>query len=1130
VVIGKALFLYSERKVTFGAMMKALLGPLTVLLLLFSCQSDSGINPKQQPSLFTLLSSKKTGVKFRNDLVDGKDFNILTYRNFYNGGGIAIGDINQDGLEDLFFTSNLNSNRLYLNKGNLVFEDITDAAGVGGNGAWSTGATMADVNQDGFLDIYVCNSGYVEGDDRSNELFINKGDLSFSEQSEDWGLKSNAFSMQAAFFDYDQDGDLDCFLLNNSLIVPSPKEFYEKSRMDVSEEGGDKLYRNDGDSFIDVTLQAGIFTSDMGFGLGVSVSDLNQDMLPDIYVSNDFWERDYLYINQGDGTFSEELDLRLGSTSLNSMGTDIADLNNDGAYDIMTTDMLPGDNFRNKTMTVFDSWLPPDSKYRAGFHYQLLQNSLQLNDGRGGFQELGHQAGVTASDWSWGALIFDFDNNGWKDIFISNAIFHEMTSLDFTEFLSDRKNIDQVVAKRGEFDWRDFAVMLESNPLSNYAFVNDLHVSGRPEAGEIPSFKNKAQELGLGEPSFSNGAAYGDLDKDGDLDLVINNVNMEAFVIRNNSTNNYLKIAFEGKEGNGFGEGAQVRIKYGQNQQTLQNYATRSFQSSVGTGLIFGLGSAAKIDELEVIWANGDRQILNNIAANQVLVLKQSDATETYSYQEPEIRTLFKEADLVRGDHRHTENSFNDFEQEILLHRMLSTEGPVLIKGDVNGDGLEDVVLGGATNDPDKLFIQDRLGRFNFSSGWASLAEADRSFETSCGTLSDLDGDGDLDLLVGAGGNEFMKGTQGFELRFYENTGQGSFIKNENLKPPAFGNFSCIEPEDIDQDGDMDLFIGARIVPGNYGLLPRSYLLRNEGSGRWSDITTKEIGTAGMITDAAWSDVDGDGDRDLVLVGDWMPVKIFENQGGMLSFNGKLSDPALSGWWNTIEAADLDQDGDDDYILGNWGLNSKFKASRDRPLTMYVKDFDNNGKSEFIINWFAPIDDRAYPFNTRDDLLKQIPMLNKSNSSYVEFANKEYETLLSPELRQNAIPFICTYMESSVYWNTEQGLKMEALPPEAQVSPVFAIVAEDLDGDGNKDLWLGGNLYGLKPEVGYNNASKGIFLQGSKHGFSYISPAESGIQVRGEARDACTFSYPDGLRLMVARNNEGVLVFEQNKD
>jgi hypothetical protein len=669
--------------------------------------------------------------------------------------------------------------------------------------------------------------------------------------------------------------------------------------------------------------------------------------------------------------------------------------------------------------------------------------------------------------------------------------------------------------------------MMASNPLSNYAFINELHKTDSLDCREIPTFFNRAKELGLDKPGFSNGAAYGDLDNDGDLDLVTNNLNMEAFLFRNNSTNNYLKIGFEGEAKNRFGVGAKVRIKHGQTQQVLQNYSTRSFESSVGKGLIFGLGSTDKVDELEVIWPNQSRQLIRDIPANQLLLLKQADARETFVYQKPAKQVLYKEVKLLDGNHQHKENPFNDFEQEILLPRMLSTEGPVLIVGDVNGDGLEDFVLGGASNDPDKLFIQTQAGWQSASANWNSLADGDKSFETTCGTLSDLDGDGDNDLLLGAGGNEFSKGIDGFALRYYENKGAGRFSRSENSCPPAFGNFSCIEAEDIDQDGDLDLFIGARIVPGNYGLPPRSYLLRNDGLGRWSDITTKEIGTAGMITDATWSDIDSDGDPDLLLTGDWMPLKIFENKQGLFTFNRELSNPALAGWWTTIEAADLDQDGDEDYVLGNWGLNSKFKASMERPLTMYVKDFDNNGKSEFIINWFAPLDDRAYPFATREDLLKQIPLLNKSNNSYVEYAQKEYETLLNEEQRSNAIPYITTTMESSVLWNHENGLKLEPLPLQAQVSPVFTIVAEDLDGDGICDLWLGGNFYGLKPEVGYNNASKGIFLQGNPIGFKYRSPEETGIDVSGEVRDACAFHSPNGLRLLVARNNQGVLVFER---
>ena len=1107
-------------------MVKAVYFILLLILILPSCESVSSGSPDRGEALFSLLPSRKTGVDFMNELKDESEFNILTYRNFYNGGGVAIGDINQDGLQDIFFTSNLQSNRLYLNRGDWHFEDITESAGVGGTGSWSTGATIADVNADGWMDIYVCNSGHSTDNRKENELFINNGDLTFTEAAGEWGLNSKANSMQASFFDYDQDGDLDCFLLNNNLVVPNPREFYKRSRNDIDSDGGDKLYRNDGDHFTDVTLDAGIYTSNVGFGLGVSVSDLTGDMLPDIYISNDFWERDYLYINQGDGTFTEELDERMGSTSLNSMGTDIADLNNDGAYDLVTTDMLPGDNYRNKTMTVFDPYFPADSRYRAGYNYQLLQNSLQINNGQGKFQEIAQLAGVAASDWSWGALIFDFNNDGWKDLFISNAIFHDMTSLDFIDFISDKDNIDRMVRERGYFDWNDFAAKLASNPLPNYAFVNGLSKSGVSGAGSLPVFQNRAEALGLGDPGFSNGAAYGDLDNDGDLDLVTNNLNMEAFVYRNNSKNNYLKIRLLGNGKNLSGVGAQVRIRHEGMEQVQQNYPTRSFESTVGQELIFGLGTSGRVEELEVIWANHARQVLRDIPANQEIVLNQSDAVDRFVYRENKTDPEFREVLLLSGDHTHVENPYNDFDYEILLPRMFSTEGPVIIKGDVNGDGLEDFVLGGARDDPDKLFIQDREG-WKSASGWTVLAGQDKRYETTCGAIFDADGDGDNDVLLGAGGNEVLQGREGFVLRFYENDGSGGFTRNNDKCPAAFGNFSCIKPEDIDMDGDLDLYIGARIVPGNYGLIPRGYLFKNDGSAHWTDVTRKELGTAGMISDAVWSDIDGDHDNDLLLVGDWMPMKVYENMGGSLNYNEFLSGLVPPGWWTAIEAADLDGDGDEDYVLGNWGLNSKLKATPDRPLTMYVKDFDNNGKSDFIINWFAPIDQISYPFSTKEDLLRQIPTLKNSIKTYDEYANKTYETMFGEELSKNAGFFRTTLMETSVVWNEGDTLVLEPLPLEAQVSPVFAIVAEDLDMDGYMDLWLGGNFYGLKPEVGYNNASRGVFLKGNSGGFQYISTSVSGIEVSGEVRDATTFRNPDGLRILIARNNMSSVIFER---
>ena len=1106
---------------------KALFWIFAAVMIIGACGSESWDSPGRGDSLFSLLPSGETGIDFINLVEDGAEFNILTYRNFYNGGGVAIGDINRDGLEDIYFTSNLYSNKLYLNRGGWSFEDITDSAGVGGRGSWSTGASIADVNGDGWMDIYVCFSGHIEGDRKDNELYINNGDLTFTEAAATWGLNSSANSMQAAFFDYDLDGDLDCYLLNNNLVVPNPVDFYHRSRSDIDPEGGDELYRNDGDHFTEVTLEAGIYSSNVGFGLGVSVSDLNGDMLPDIYVSNDFWERDYLYINQIDGTFSEELDDRMGSTSLNSMGTDIADLNNDGAFDIITTDMLPGDNFRNKTMTVFDPYFPADSRYRAGYHYQLLQNSLQVNDGRGKFQEIGHLSGVAASDWSWGALIFDFDNDGWKDLFISNGIFHDMTSLDFIDFISDRSNIDRVVLERGYFDWRDFSEMLASNPLANYAFVNGLSNPVMQGIGKLPTFDNRAESLGLGDPGFSNGAAYGDLDNDGDLDLVTNNLNMEAFVYRNNSGNNYLRIILQGEGKNFAGVGARVRIRHEGMEQQLQHYPVRSYESNVGQALIFGLGESDKVDELEVIWANHDRQVLKDITANQEIVVRQSEADDTFIYEAPQLNPAFQQVDLLRGDHNHTENAFNDFEYEVLLPRMFSTEGPVILTGDVNGDGLEDFILGGARNDPDKLFLQDAAGWHEAGGNWSELAGGDKALETTCGTVFDADGDGDNDLLLGSGGNEILQGREGFKLRFYENDGTGKFSVNSDKCPEAFGNFSCIISEDFDMDGDLDLFIGARVVPGNYGLIPRNYLLKNDGSGHWTDVTRMDLGTAGMISDAVWSDVDNDRDPDLILTGDWMQVKIFENMGGSINYNPFLSDPLPPGWWTAIEAADLDGDGDEDYIVGNWGLNSKLKATAERPLTMYVKDFDNNGKTEFIINWFAPIDKQAYPFHTKEDIIRQIPGLKNAQPTYEAYASKTYETLFDETSRNGALSYRTELLETSVIWNEGDTLIVEPLPLEAQLSPVFAIIAEDMDLDGHPDIWLGGNFYGLKPEVGYNNASRGVYFQGKSGKFHYVPPSESGIDVQGEVRDAVTFRTQEGLRLLIARNNLSTVMFEK---
>lgn len=1070
--------------------------------------------------LFTLLDSAATGVDFVNEVVDGERFNILTYRNFYNGGGVAIGDINNDSLPDLYFTANQKKNKLYLNKGNFVFEDITERAGVGGTKAWSTGVTMTDVNSDGLLDIYVCNSGDVDGALRENELFINNGDLTFSERSREYNLDNSGYSTHAAFFDYDLDGDLDCYILNNSFMDPAKIELYKKMREQPSP-GGDRLMRNDGGTFHDVTKEAGIYSSEIGFGLGVAVGDVNHDHLPDIYISNDFWERDYLYINKGNGKFSEELIERVDYCSVSSMGADIADLNSDGSPEIFTTDMLPADNDRLKTTMAFDPYHLEDLKYRANYHYQMIQNCLHLNDGNGYFQEVALMANVAATDWSWGALIFDFENDGQQDIFVSNGILKDIMSMDFREFIANRENGSDVISKEQRDD-RSFISHIPSKPLKNYAF--------RQEGALI--FHDRADALGLGKPSFSNGSAYGDLDNDGDLDLVINNINSASFVYRNDTGNeqkhHYLKVRFNGSKGNPFGIGASVTITTKNGKRVLENFTNRGFESSVEPCLLFGLGENTGIDEVKVTWPDRKVQVLSNIKADRTIVLTYEDASAVSDPKIKELAPAFEEisAQVIPGDARHHENRHNDFDQEILLPRMLSTEGPRLITGNVNHDALNDLVLLGAAGDPDKLFVQRADGTFLFKPTAAFVK--DKSCESTCGALTDYDGDGDADLMISSGGNELEMDRANFRLRLYKNDGRGNFQADMDHAPPLVGNFSTLEVEDIDKDGDVDIFLGARTVPGNYGLPCRSFLLMNE-NGTWVDAAPPSLGNIGMVTDASWSDVDTDGDPDLVVVGDWMAITVFKNDRGTLS--DAIPIPNSSGWWNRIEPADLDADGDIDFVVGNWGLNTKFKASPEKPVTMFVNDFDDNGKSEFIINWYPPLDTLAYPFATKPELTFQIPSLRKTILKYADYGPKTYETLFSQSVRQRSLSYKADYLGSAILWNEGGKLTLTALPREAQVSPVFAIAIDDFDSDGKIDLWLGGNFYALKPQAGRHDASKGVLLKGSPNRSFIPQPLQhNGLYVKGEVRDAVVIAAKDhSKRLFIARNNNKVLVFKTRK-
>ncbi|HEY4290987.1 MAG TPA: VCBS repeat-containing protein [Puia sp.] len=1096
------------------------------LLFLFACHSPS--IPGEAP-LFQLQSPAQTGIAFVNDVKDSTTLNIFNYRNFYNGGGVAIGDVNNDGKPDIFFTANQGSNRLYLNEGNWKFRDITQMAGVAGLHKWHTGVTMADINGDGWLDIYVSNSGEPNGSKRENELYINQKDGTFKEEARQYGLDDKGIGTQAIFFDYDHDGDLDCFILNNSFRPIESFGYDRYIRNTRSPSGGHRLYRNDGGHFSDVSAEAGIYGSEIGFGLGVTAGDLNNDGWPDLYVSNDFFEKDYLYINQHNGTFREMTEDAIGHLSLSSMGSDMADINNDGNLDIFTTDMLPEGDYRLKTTTKFDNYNVQNAKLKNDFHHQFTSNCLQLNNGDGTFSEIACLAGIEATDWSWGALSFDFNNDGWKDIFVSNGISKDLTNQDFLDFFSDAATTAHV--KEQGFNYKEFLDKMPSTPISNYAFVNQKNLR----------FTNESKSLGLAAPAFSNGAAYGDLDGDGDIDLVVNNENSTAFVYRNMTSErknaNYLTIQLKGTAPNTFGFGARVTLYAGGQQQVLEQMPCRGFESSVEPVLHFGLGQANEIDSLVVGWPNMKQQTLYHQKADTTLILHQDLASQPLRLPGNNSHPLFQNttATDITGAIRHCENSFIDFDLENLVPKMLSTEGPKLAIGDVNGDGLPDFITGNAAHDTTRLFLQLPNGHFAESPQFAFARDKDD--ETIGLELFDADNDGDLDLVAASGGGQDPPGSVNGLTRLYLNDGKGNFTRSLTGWPLISLNASCVRTRDFDGDGLIDVFIGGRSVTGSYGRNPGSVLLKNKGKGVFTNVTASlapDLLSSGMVTDARWADIDGDGQKELVVVGDWMPVTIYKYTRGRLSKTKEL--PHSSGWWNCLSIADMDGDGRPDLIAGNNGLNSKIRADEQHPARLFEGDFSNNGRSQCIAAYYKT-DGKSYPINLRSDIVGQIPLLKKKFLRYDAYAGKTLEEVLTEEQRNKALQLSVEQTQSCVFYNEgNQNFTMTPLPLRAQFSAVFGIWVSDLNNDKRPDLLLGGNFYGLKPEIGRLDASYGVTLitdsgpapqsAPTRH-FHYLSPAESGLFIRGEVRDLQSISTPQGPTLIAARNNDSLQLFRK---
>jgi len=1083
------------------------------LISLAACDKNHDVDELvTPPPLFELLPKEKTGINFVNAIENQQDFNILTFRNYYNGGGVGIGDVNNDGLKDVFFTANMGPNKLYLNRGNMKFDDVTEKAGVAGTKYWSTGVSMADVNADGFLDIYVCNSGDIKGKDRENELFINNGDGTFSERAKEYGLNDNGYSTHASFFDYDLDGDLDCFVLNNAYTDPQRIAQVSRARNNYGAPGGDRLYRNDNNKFVDVTRETGIYSGDIDFGLGISVGDMNGDRYPDMYVSNDFWERDYLYLNDRHGKFVEKLTDNFSYVSANSMGSDIADLNNDGFNDIFSTDMLPASNYRMKSALMIEEYFLEDIKWKSSYFFQYIQNALQVNNGDGTFKEMAFYAGVAATDWSWGSLIFDMNNDGQKDIFVSNGIYHDITDLDFVDFISSQDEVKKVVEAKGRSDFRDFVEFLPHNKQTNFAFINKGNLK----------FENQAASLGLSEGSYSNGSAYGDLDNDGDYDLVVNNVNMDAFVYENkNRDNHHLKVKLIGSAKNPSGIGSAVKVFAGGQLQVMESCTARGFQSSVDPDLIFGLDSLKTIDSLMVIWPDLKVQVIDGkkVPIDSTLEVKYADADRNFVREAVKPPLLeVNTSRLFPAVPSHVENPYLDYDHERLLPHASSTETPRMVKGDVNGDGEEDLILLGASGQANQLFVYKNG---TYVKRPQPAFDSDKSMESVCGALFDADNDRDLDLVVGSGGNEYQKGFKNFASRFYTNDGKGNFKKELALGPEFGGQVSCIEPYDFDKDGDIDLFVGGAGVPGNYGLIPRSFLLRNEGKNKWTDITTQDTGPIGMVKDAVWTDVNKDSLIDLIVVGEWMPVTLLVQENGNLKLGATL--PNSNGWWTTIEKADLDGDGDDDFVLGNWGENMKLPASPAKPLRLYVADFDNNGKSETILEWQFGSDEKAFPFASKKDLTGQLPMLKKKSLKYQEYAKKQVKEILPEGSLDHVLTLTTNNLKTSVLMRDPSGFKLRGLPMQAQLSPVFSAEVVDVDGDKKPDLILGGNYYKLKPEIGRLDGFNGGYFKGNGDGtFAFVSALESGLKVSGEVRDITML----GKSLIFARNNQAVISFK----
>jgi hypothetical protein len=1074
----------------------------------------------QKNTLFELVPPARSGVHFKNTLEEGPHANVLTYEYFYNGGGVAIGDINNDGLEDIYFSANMKPNALYLNLGNFKFKEIAESAGLLCEQGWKTGVTMADVNSDGFLDIYVCYSGKGDPEKRRNKLFINNGNLTFTDMAAEFGLDDPGYTTHASFFDFDRDGDLDMFLLNHNVVVIREFE-YAKAKETRHPFAGDKLFRNDNGHFVDISSAAGIKGNSLSFGLGIAVADINKDGWLDIYVSNDYVEPDYVYINNHDGTFTDRMTEYMQHISYFSMGCDVNDVNNDEWPDIFTVDMLPEDNKRQKLLYGPENYEQYALMVLNGFYFQNMRNMFHLNNGDGTYSEIGQFAGISKTDWSWAPLFGDYDNDGWKDLFITNGYYRDYTNRDFLKYKGDY--YFQKGKANEPADTFHLVSTMTSTPVHDYMYRNN---------GDL-TFADKSEEWGFQENNFSNGAAYADLDNDGDLDLVVNHQNATASVFKNQTREkhpdqHYLQLKLNGVGKNSRAIGAKVRVYAQGKVQYVEQIPTRGFQSCVTDRIHIGLGKAAKADSLKITWMSGSEMTLRDIPANQLLKISE-DQKDDRQPHEPKVPTasLFSKVEPVIN-YTHAEEGYNDFKRQPLLLTMLTTCGPVMATGDVNKDGRTDAFVGGTQGNPSKIFIQNTHGGFDESVS----AVFDKLFTDADALFFDADGDQDLDLYVVSGGyNEYTSTDRALQDRLYLNDGTGKFTRSADALPEMLVSKSCITASDFDHDGDLDLFVGGRVIPGKYPLTPESFLLQNN-NGRFENITASKaskLARIGMVTDARWLDVNRDGWEDLVIMGEFMPIEVFLNRAGksLDQDTKRFFDRPLTGLWTRMTVCDFDHDGDMDIVAGNLGLNTQLRATPDQPLTLVYKDFDKNGSIDPILNHY--IQGKSYPFASRDELLDQMYSMRSRFTDYASFADAQLTTIFSKADLKDANILTASVLQTVYLENQQNKFVLHTLPREAQFSPVYAMTLIDYNKDGNMDFIMAGNQSSIRIRIGVIDANFGQLFEGDGKGnFNYIPQGKSGLSITGDTKSLQMVNINDAAYLLIGTNNVGVSTYKLN--